>query len=127
MIKGKAVHECKKKCQELSKCCHNTINRCIEKMCEVDKKECKEIANCLKCMMVCECLCCYICKCCCEMEEISGSCMSELCGKCDKLTKCCHSLKKCLSKEMCDYLRCDDMIKCCHECKSMNKKKTKKK
>ena len=37
------------------------------------------------------------------------------------------TLKKCLSKEMCDYLRCDEMMKCCQECKSMNKKKTKKK
>ena len=127
MVKGKGVYDCKKKCEALGKCCHNTKNRVIEKMCEVDKKECKEMGKYLKCVMVCECLCSYICTCCCEMEEVSGACMGELCGKCDKLMKCCQTLQKCLSKEMCDYLRCDEMMKCCQECKSMNKKKTKKK
>lgn len=132
-MKGQKVYECKAKCEELSKCCHNTKNRCIEKMCEVEKAECKKMGQFLKCLMVCECLCCYICTCCCEHEEVSSACLSELCGKCDKLMGCCKGLKECLSKDMCDYLNCDKIHKCCHECKGMksgskgSKKKSKKK
>ena len=49
--------------------CHNTKNRVIEKMCEVEKNKCKKMAKMLKCLMVCEYLCSYICTCCCEAEE----------------------------------------------------------
>lgn len=128
-MKGKSVYTLKSKCKELGDCCHNTKNRCIEKMCEVNKPECKKMAKFLKCMMVCECLCCYICTCCCEMEEISGSCLSELSGKCDKMMKCCNDLKGCLSKDMCGYLNCDKLMKCCSNCRGMCKgsKKSKKK
>ena len=132
-MKGQKVYECKAKCEELSKCCHNTKNRCIEKMCEVEKAECKKMGNFLQCLMVCECLCCYICTCCCEHEEVSSACLSELCGKCDKLMGCCKGMKECLSKDMCDYLNCDKIHKCCHDCKCMksgskgSKKKSKKK
>ena len=38
-MKGQAVYDCKAKCEELGKCCHNTKNRCIEKMCQVEKEE----------------------------------------------------------------------------------------
>ena len=128
-MKGAKVYEAKSKCDELGKCCHNTKNRVIEKMCEVKKDECKKLAKMLKCLMVCECLCSYICTCCCEAEEITGSCLSELNGKCEKLMVCCKSLKDCLSKDMCDYLNCDKIMKCCGTCKSLCKsgKKSKKK
>jgi len=128
-MKGKGVYTCKSKCEDLGNCCHNTKNRCIEKMCEVDKEECKKMGTFLKCLMVCECLCSYICTCCCEMEEVSSSCLSELHGKCDKLSDCCKKLKGCLSKDMCGYLNCDKLMKCCSDCKSMkkNKKRTKRK
>ena len=128
-MKGKGVYTCKSKCEDLGKCCHNTKNRCIEKMCEVDKEECKKMGTFLKCLMVCECLCSYICTCCCEMEEVSSSCLSELHGKCDKLSDCCKKLKVCLSKDMCGYLNCDKLMKYCSDCKSMkqNKKRTKRK
>ena len=56
-MKGQAVYDCKAKCEELGKCCHNTKNRCIEKMCQVEKEECKKMGLFLKCLMVCECLC----------------------------------------------------------------------
>ena len=79
-MKGKKVYECKTRCEELGKCCHNTKNRVIEKMCEVDKDKCKKMGKFLKCLLVCECLCSYICTCCCEHEEVSGPCFSELCG-----------------------------------------------
>jgi hypothetical protein len=128
-MKGQKVYECKEKCEELGKCCHNTKNRCIEKMCEVEKEECKKMGKFLKCLMVCECLCSYICTCCCEMEEISEACLNELCSKCDKLMGCCKGLDECLSKDMCSYLNCDTLMKCCQSCKGMKKgsKKSKKK
>ena len=129
-MKGQKVYECKAKCEALGSCCHNTKNRCIEKMCEVDKPECKKMAKFLKCMMVCECLCSYICTCCCEVEEVSGPCKSELVSKCTKMMECCKSLQGCLSKDMCDYLNCEKMMKCCSDCKGLCKEgkgKTKKK
>ena len=126
-MKGQAVYDCKAKCEELGKCCHNTKNRCIEKMCQVEKEECKKMGNFLKCLMVCECLCCYICTCCCEHEEVTMPCFSELCGKCDKLMGCCKSLKGCLSKDMCDYLNCDKLMTCCCACKGVGKGKSKSK
>ena len=101
-MKGQAVYDCKAKCEELGGGCHNTKNRCIEKMCEVDKTQCKKMAKFLKCLMVCECLCSYICTCCCEMEEVSEPCLKELCGKCDKLLSCCKDLKGCLAEYECD-------------------------
>lgn len=126
-MRGKQVYECKARCEELGKYCHNTKNRCIEKMCEVDKDKCKKMGKFIKCLMVCECLCNYICTCCCEHEEVSGPCFSELCGKCDKLMNCCKSLKDCLPKDMCEYLNCDKMMKCCSSCKGLKQsKKTKK-
>jgi hypothetical protein len=126
-MKGQAVYDCKAKCEALASCCHNTKNRCIEKMCEVDKSECKKMAQFLKCLMVCECLCSYICTCCCEMEEVSGSCLTELCGKCDKLLGCCKDLKGCLPNDMCEYLNCDKLMGCCCACKSSGKSKSKSK
>ena len=125
-MKGQKVYECKAKCEELSKCCHNTKNRVIEKMCEVEKEECKKMGKFLQCLMVCECLCCYICTCCCEHEEVSSPCLSELCGKCDKLIGCCKGLEACLSKDMCSYLNCDTLMKCCSECKGMSGKRSEK-
>ena len=126
-MKGQAVYDCKAKCEALASCCHNTKNRCIEKMCEVDKSECKKMAQFLKCLMVCECLCSYICTCCCEMEEVSEPCLKELCGKCDKLLCCCKDLKDCLPPEMCEYLNCDKLMGCCNDCKSSGKSKSKSK
>ena len=131
MVKGQKVYECKAKCEQLGNHCHNTKNRVIEKMCEVEKDECKKMGNFLKCLMVCECLCCYICTCCCEHEEVSVPCISELNGKCDSLMSCCKILKGCLSKDMCSYLNCDTLIKCCSDSKNTTKhnksKKSKKK
>jgi hypothetical protein len=127
MVKGAKVYEYKAKCEQLGKHCHNTKNRCIEKMCEVEKDECKKMGKFLKCLMVCECLCCYICTCCCEHEEITSSCLSELNTKCDKLMSCCKTLQGCLSKDMCSYLNCDSLLKCCQDCKSGKKSKSKRK
>ena len=126
-MKGQAVYDCKAQCEALASCCHDTKNRCIEKMCEVDKSECKKMAQYLKCLMVCECLCSYICTCCCEMEEVSDPCLKELCGKCDKLLGCCKDLKGCLPNEMCEYLNCDKLMGCCCACKSSGKSKSKSK
>ena len=133
-MKGQAVYDCKAHCEALGSCCHNTKNRCIEKMCKDNKSDCKKIAKYLQCLMVCECLCSYVCMCCCEMEEVSDSCLTELCGKCDKLLHCCKDLKGCLPKDMCDYLNCDKLMGCSNDCKkskgskgSKNKKKSKKK
>ena len=126
-MKGSKLYDCKKNCSELSKCCHNTKNRCIEKMCDVDKKECKEMASLLQCMMIMECLCNYICTCCCELECISDTCFKELCEKCTMLSECCNSVKKCSSKACCDYLNCDKIIQCCNKCKQKSKSKSKKK
>ena len=93
-MKGQAVYDCKAKCEELGKCCHNTKNRCIEKMCQVEKEECKKMGTFLKCLMVCECLCSYICTCCCEMENLTLSIISELKQKCKTLMNCCKYLRK---------------------------------
>ena len=51
-MKGKSVYDCKSKCEELGKCCHNTKNRCIEKMCEVEKSKCVKMAKYLKCLIL---------------------------------------------------------------------------
>ena len=126
-MKGQKVYECKSHCREFQSCCHDTKNRCIEKMCVLDKNDCKKVAKFLKCLMTCEDLCCYICTCCCEMEEISDHCYKELCNKCDKLLNCCNDLKSCLSNENCNYLNCDKLVKCCNNCKNMNKKNKKSK
>ena len=128
-MKGKPVYELKSKCHDLGNVCHNTKNRCIEKMCMVEKDVCKDLGKYLKCLMTIECLCGYICTCCCEMEEVSDPCLQELNQKCDKIMKCCHNLEKKLSKDVYDYLNCNTVLKHCQLCKKMkkNKKNTKRK
>lgn len=131
MVKGNKVYEYKSNCQNLGNGCHNTKNRVIEKMCEVDNAKCKKMGTFLKCLLVCECLCCYIGTCCCEMEEISGPCMNELHSKCDKLIGCCKDLQSCLPDDMCEYLNCGTLMDYCHICKggshNKNSKLSKKK
>jgi hypothetical protein len=101
----------------------------LKKCVKLKKEECKKMGKFLKCLMVCECLCSYISTCCCEHEEVSSSCLSELCSKCDKLMGCCKELEACLSKDMCSYLNCETLMKYCQSCKGMKhgSKKSKKK
>ena len=115
--------KCKSLCTELGKHCHNTKNRVIEKMCLCDKKDCKILADFLQCLMVIECLCNYICLCCCEQEVVTPSILTELSVKCTKISHCIGKITDTFDKQMCSYLRCSEIKKLCSDCKKMKSSK----
>ena len=119
--------KCKSLCTELGKHCHNTKNRVIEKMCLCDKKDCKILADFLQCLMVIECLCNYICLCCCEQEVVTPSILTELSVKCTKISHCIGKITNTFDKEMCSYLRCSEIKKLCGDCKKLKSTKKSKK
>jgi hypothetical protein len=116
--------KCKALCSELGKHCHNTKNRVIEKMCLCDKKDCKILAVFLQCLMVIECLCSYICLCCCEQEVVTPSILTELNVKCTKISHCIGKITSTFDKQMCSYLRCSEIKKLCGDCKALKSKKS---
>ena len=116
--------KCKALCSELGKHCHNTKNRVIEKMCLCDKKDCKILAVFLQCLMVIECLCNYICLCCCEQEVVTPSILTELSVKCTKISHCIGKITDTFDKQVCSYLRCSEIKKLCGDCKKLKSKKS---
>lgn len=123
----KNIHECKNQCKKLGEHCHNTKNRVIEKMCVCDKKDCKNLKEYLQCLMTIECLCNYICLCCCEQGSISTHALGELYTKCCSMISIISKVEKDLGKEHCSYLNCSEVKKQCNICKCFKKsKKTKK-
>ena len=116
--------KCKSLCSELGKHCHNTKNRVIEKMCICDKKDCKILAVFLQCLMVIECLCSYICLCCCEQEVVTPSILTELSVKCTKISHCIGKITSTFDQQMCSYLRCSEIKKLCGDCKALKSKKS---
>ena len=121
-MKGSKLYECKEHCGDLSKLCHNTKNRALEKMCECDKKDCKDLKNFMQCLMTIEGLCNYINICCCEQEELSKSIIDELSSKCNKLTTISDKLLKNLTSEHCEYLNCEKIKEACKVVKKLKKK-----
>lgn len=121
------IYECKNLVRDLGDNCHNTKNRIIEKMSELDKKDCKILGNYLQCLMVIESLSSYICVCCCEHETLSQSIISELKQKCKDLIKKCNIIKKNLDNEICEYINCNEITNFCEKCINLNKKKRTKK
>ena len=127
-MKGSKLYECKEHCSYLCKLCHNTKNRALEKMCECDKKDCKDLKIFMQCLMTIEGLCNYINICCCEQEELSKSIIDELSSKCNKLTTISDKLLKNLTSEHCEYLNCEKIKEACKVVKKLKtKSKTKKK
>ena len=120
-MKGAKVYECKSKCDELGKCCHNTKNRIIEKMISANKEDSKVLAEYLKQMMCLESLCGYICTCCCEAEKLTKSIQSELRAKCGEIVKVCNKI--CSSMDCDEYLNCKKVIDLCNSCKLGKKTK----
>tara|TARA_B100001059_G_scaffold83142_1_gene81191 strand:- start:606 stop:1037 length:432 start_codon:yes stop_codon:yes gene_type:complete len=125
-MEGEKLYSFKSMCNELGMTCHNTKNRVIEKMCICDKKQVKELAKYLKCLMTIEKLCEYLCTCCCEMESITPSGLSELRTRCKTIMSCCKGLKKSLSSEEYEYVNCGKIESFCGKV-NMGKSKTKSK
>ena len=123
-MEGDKLIKCKKVCQELGLISHNTQNRVITLMCE--KENCKYLGDYLQGLRVMESLCNYMCLCCCEMEKISPSTVSEFKSRCSMLTKMCGVLEKKLSKEEFEKLRCSEVKSLCGNKFSKKAKKTKK-
>lgn len=121
----KDIYKCKKMCMEFGKCCHNTKNRVIEKMCHYEKDHCKVLAEYLQTLMVTECLCCYIETCCCEHETLTPHIVSELSHKCHHLMNLCGLLHKFLEENDKTYLRCSEISKYCGSCKTVKNSKKK--
>ena len=118
-MKGEEVYKFKSFCNDLGMTCHNSKNRVIEKMCEYDKNQCKHLAKYLKCLMTIEKLCEYLCTCCCEMESITPSGISELKNRCKIIMSCCKSLQKSLKNTDFKYINCEKIMK---HCESVSKK-----
>ena len=99
----------------------------IEKM---NNYECSEkrmmLGKYLKCLMTMEKLCEYICTCCCEMENLTASIISELKQRCSTLKKCCENLMKHMDSECYKYINCDRMLKFCKMVMKLNSSKSKK-
>ena len=117
------LNQCKKVCHELGKLCHNTQNRVISLMCEKDN--CKYLGDYLQRLKVMESLCNYMCLCCCEMEKITQSTISEFKNKCKMLIQSCEIVNKKLSSSEITKLNCDKIKKLCDNT-FVKTKKTKK-
>ena len=126
-MQGQKLYSTKSICQEFGNSCHNTKNRVIEKMAMYSNEENKELGKYLKCLMTMEKLCEYICTCCCEMENLSSSIISELKQRCKTLMVCCEKLMKHLEKECYEYINCGKMLKFCKMAIKLNVSKSKKK
>ena len=126
-MQGQKLYSTKSMCQEFGNSCHNTKNRVIEKMAMYSNEENKALGEYLKCLMTMEKLCEYICTCCCEMENLTSSIISELKQRCKTIDQCCDILKKHLHKDCYNYINCDKMKKFCKMCIKLNTRKSKKK
>ena len=122
-MNGPAVYGFKSLCNELGMTCHNTKNRVIEKMCSYDKNISEKLAKYLKCLMTIEKLCEYLCTCCCEMETITPSGLSELKNKCKTIMTCCKDLEKSLKLDDYKYINCSKMIDFCNKVNKSKKSK----
>ena len=126
-MQGQKLYSTKSMCHEFGLSCHNTKNRVIEKMAHY---ECSEkrmmLGKYLKCLMTMEKLCEYICTCCCEMENLTASIISELKQRCSTLKKCCENLMKHMDSECYKYINCDRMLKFCKMVMKLNSSKSKK-
>lgn len=123
-MEGDKMNQCKKVCHELGTLCHNTQNRVISLMCE--KNDCKYLGDYLQQLKVMEVLCNYMCVCCCEMENLTQSTISEFKNKCKLLIRSCGIMSKKLSSEELKTLNCDKIKKLCDNTFVKTKKSTKK-
>ena len=127
-MQGQKLYSTKSMCHEFGTSCHNTKNRVIEKMAHY---ECSEkrmmLGKYLNCLMTMEKLCEYICTCCCEMENLTASIISEMKQRCSTLKKCCENLMKHMDSECYKYINCDKMLKFCKMVMKLNTSKSKKK
>jgi len=127
-MQGQKLLSTKSMCHELGLSCHNTKNRVIEKMGYYESSEKRMmLGKYLKCLMTMEKLCEYICTCCCEMENLTSTIISELKQRCRTIVFCCEILKKHLHKDCYNYINCDKMLKFCKMTKKLNTSKSKKK
>ena len=127
-MQGQKLYSTKSMCHEFGLSCHNTKNRVIEKM---EYYECSEkrkmLGKYLKCLMTMEKLCEYMCTCCCEMENLTSSIISELKQRCSTLKKCCENLMKHMESDCYKYINCDKMLKFCKMAMKLSTSKSKKK
>mgnify|MGYP001239947723 FL=1 len=127
-MQGQKLYSTKSMCHEFGLSCHNTKNRVIEKM---GYYECSDkrmmLGKYLRCLMTMEKLCEYMCTCCCEMENLTSSIISELKQRCKTLMMCCENLMKHMDSECCKYINCDRMLKFCKMVMKLNTSKSKKK
>ena len=127
-MEGEKLYAFKPMCNELGMTCHNTKNRVIEKMCVCEKKQVIELAKYLKCLMTIEKLCEYLCTCCCEMENITPSGLTELKVRCKTVMSCCKGLKNSLKQSDYEYINCEKILSLCNKVnKDKSKSKTKSK
>ena len=110
-MQGQKLYSTKSMCNEFGSSCHNTKNRVIEKLAHYECSEKRKmLGKYLKCLMTMEKLCEYICTCCCEIENLTSSIISELKQKCSILKKCCENLMKHMDTECYKYINCDRML-----------------
>jgi hypothetical protein len=124
-MEGAKLYSFKSVCGDLGNVCHNTKNRVIEKMCVCEKKQVEKLAKYLKCLMTIEKLCEYLCTCCCEMENITSSGLSELKNRCKTIHNCCKDLQKSLKPEDFKYINCNTIMKSCDKINNVKKSKSK--
>ena len=127
-MQGQKLYSTKSMCQEFGSSCHNTKNRVIEKLAHYECSEKRKmLGKYLKCLMTMEKLCEYICTCCCEIENLTSSIISELKQRCSTLKKCCENLMKHMDSDCYKYINCDKMLKFCKMAMKLSTSKSKKK
>ena len=127
-MQGQKLYSTKSMCNEFGSTCHNTKNRIIEKLSHYECSEKRKmLGKYLKCLMTMEKLCEYMCTCCCEMENLTASIISELKQRCSTLKKCCENLMKHMDSDCYKYINCDKMLKFCKMAMKLSTNKSKKK
>lgn len=117
----------KEKCDCLAKYCRTCCNDVIDMLCVCDEKSKKLLCDYLKCCLIlCEVCCC--CSCCINMNCMTGSQMTDLVTKCNKICNCCDKLKKVLTASQYKKIGCEPIRKCCESiCGNKKSSKTSKK
>jgi hypothetical protein len=111
------LYEFKKMCENMRYNCKINRNRCVEKLgqAKYDTHTSSLLANFLNRCICMEKLCEYLSMCCCDLENISNSCLSEYSNRCKQLNHILTNLKKDVGMSDGDkkYLRIDLFCELC--------------
>ena len=121
----KSSSSLKMKCDCLEKYCKDCCNSVIDMLCDCNEKSKKLLCDYLKCCLT-LCQVCSCCSSCINMNCMTGSQMTDLVARCNKICERCDKLKKVLTASQYKKIDCEKIRKCCKSVCGSKKSKSKK-